>query len=280
MNEKVVLLGAGNVATHLAAALLKTEYSLCQIYSRTMESARILGMRTGVSYTNDTTTVYPDADYYIFSVSDSAIAPLFKSLKIPPHAIVLHTSGSQSLKVFGSRENCGVLYPLQTFSRDRMMDFKEIPLLIEAGAGKTLGKIREMACSLSGRVREFGTSQRKLLHMAAVFACNFVNHMYYIAGNILEKEDMDFKLLLPLISETAGKVAQLSPESAQTGPARRNDEIILNMHRRLLRKEPEMLEIYNMLTASVAKVYEQPEEEFSSEDNRVCEPDAPYPTLW
>ena len=133
MNKKIVLIGAGNVAHHLAPALLRAGMNLCQIYSRTLESARELGRKTGITYTSDTFAVYPDGDIYIFCVSDDALLSVFKSLRINEEALILHTSGSVPLDIFKPyRQNYGVLYPLQTFSKTRNLDFGEIPLCIEA----------------------------------------------------------------------------------------------------------------------------------------------------
>ncbi|MBS1446553.1 MAG: DUF2520 domain-containing protein, partial [Odoribacter sp.] len=231
MNKKIVLIGAGNVAHHLAPALLRAGMNLCQIYSRTLESARELGRKTGITYTSDTFAVYPDGDIYIFCVSDDALLSVFKSLRINEEALILHTSGSVPLDIFKPyRQNYGVLYPLQTFSKTRNLDFGEIPLCIEAPDKEVLKTIGQIADKLSSKVYEISSEKRKKLHLAAVLANNFTNHLYHMAGKLLEKEDLDFNLLRPLIFETAHKVMQMIPENAQTGPARRGDTNILNLH--------------------------------------------------
>lgn len=250
-----MLIGAGNVAHHLAPALLKAGANLCQVYSRTPESARELGKKTGISYTSDMVAIYPDCDIYIFCVSDDALVSLYKSIRINKEALLLHTSGSLPMEVFQPfSARYGVLYPLQTFTKKRDLDFKEIPLCIEAATPEVLAEIKALAELLSLRVEEISSEKRKVLHLAAVFANNFVNRMYGIAGEILEKEGLDFALLRPLIFETAHKVMLMSPENAQTGPARRGDENILSMHKNLLKENRKWLNLYTQMSESIREV--------------------------
>lgn len=259
--KRIVLIGAGNVAHHLAPALLKAGLNLCQIYSRSIESARELGKKTGITYTADVFAVYPDCDVYVFCVSDDALLPLFKSIRINKEALVLHTSGSIPMTVFQScAKNYGVLYPLQTFSKKRVLNFREIPLCIEASNAFSYEAVSAIARSLSDQVKDISSDKRKKLHLAAVFANNFANHLYGLAGKMLEKEGVDFALLRPLIFETAHKVMLLSPEEAQTGPARRNDESILAMHRALLKSDKKLYTLYTLLSDSIkdAQVKNEP----------------------
>ena len=268
-DKKIALIGAGNVAHHLAPALLKAGANLCQIYSRTIESARELGIKTGITYTSDVLAIYPDCDIYIFCVSDDALLSLFKSIRINKNALILHTSGSLPLQIFKNlAERYGVLYPLQTFSRKRALNFNEIPLCIEGSDEKVLWEIRVLAGLLSERVEEISSEKRKTLHLAAVFANNFVNHFYGIAGKILEKEELDFSLLRPLIFETAHKVMLLSPEQAQTGPARRGDEGILNMHKSLLKDEPKLLKLYTLISDSIRETIQKTAEAKVEPENK------------
>lgn len=274
-NKRVVLIGAGNVAHHLAPALLKAGLNLCQIYSRSMESARELGMKTGITYTADLFAVYPDADIYIFCVSDDALLPVFKSLRINNKALVLHTSGSMPMNLFQPyRERFGVLYPLQSFTKKRDLDFKEIPLCIEASTPVVLKEVRELAELLTMTVKEINTEKRKQLHLAAVFANNFTNHLYGIAGKILEKEGLDFDMLRPLIFETAHKVMLMPPENAQTGPARRGDERILSMHKNLLKTNKKLQNIYALMSDSIR------EANVKSEPGTETEEKPQMLTLW
>lgn len=267
-NKRIVLIGAGNVAHHLAPALLKAGLNLCQIYSRSIESARELGRKTGITYTADLFAIYPDGDIYIFCVSDDALLPLFKSIRINNDALVLHTSGSVPMNIFEPyRERFGVLYPLQTFTKKRDLNFGEIPLCIEGSSPETLEKVKEIAGCLSSRVEEVSSEKRKYLHLAAVFANNFTNHLYGMAGKILEKEGLDFSMLRPLIFETAHKVMLMSPENAQTGPARRGDDGILSMHKTLLRGEDRKLQnIYSLLSDSIREANVKNEPKAETED--------------
>lgn len=275
MNKKIVLIGAGNVAHHLAPALLRAGMNLCQIYSRTLESARELGRKTGITYTSDTFAVYPDGDIYIFCVSDDALLSVFKSLRINEEALILHTSGSVPLDIFKPyRQNYGVLYPLQTFSKTRNLDFGEIPLCIEAPDKEVLKTIVQIADKLSSKVYEISSEKRKKLHLAAVLANNFTNHLYHMAGKLLEKEDLDFNLLRPLIFETAHKVMQMIPENAQTGPARRGDTNILNLHKSMLKDNRDIQTLYVLLSQSIQQTYSKKEKKEETENN------APQWTLW
>ena len=273
--DKIILIGAGNVAHHLAGALLKAGENLCQIYSRTLDSARQLGMKTGISYTAEVNEVYPDGDIYIFCVSDDALLSVFKSLRINEEALILHTSGSVPLDIFKPyRQNYGVLYPLQTFSKTRNLDFGEIPLCIEAPDKEVLKTIGQIADKLSSKVYEISSEKRKKLHLAAVLANNFTNHLYHMAGKLLEKEDLDFNLLRPLIFETAHKVMQMIPENAQTGPARRGDTNILNLHKSMLKDNRDIQTLYVLLSQSIQQTYSKKEKKEETENN------APQWTLW
>ncbi len=269
-NKRIVLIGAGNLAHHLAPALLKAGLNLCQIYSHTLESARELGRKTGISYTADLFGVYPDCDIYIFCVSDDVILPLFKSLRINKDAVVLHTSGSIHMHVFQSlQEKFGVLYPLQTFSRKRSLSFREVPLCIEASDSDTLALVKALAQELSGCVYEINSETRKKLHLAAVLANNFTNHLYALAGKLLEKEGLEFSMLRPLIDETAHKVMLMTPEEAQTGPAHRNDEGVLNMHKTLLKGNKKLLSLYTLMTDSIREMQVKTEPEKQEEDKQM-----------
>lgn len=266
-NKRVVLIGAGNVAHHLAPALLKAGVNLCQIYSRSIESARELGRKTGITYTADIFAVYPDCDIYIFCVSDDALLSLFKSIRINKEALILHTSGSLPLSIFQPFvKRYGVLYPLQTFTKRRDLEFREIPLCVEGSNTEVLQEVRELAGLLSVRIEEISSEKRKYLHLAAVFANNFVNYLYGISGKILEKEGLDFSLLRPLIFETAHKVMLISPENAQTGPAHRGDENILNIHKVLLKDDRGLSNLYTILSDAIRESVKETEIKEESEN--------------
>ena len=248
--DKIILIGAGNVAHHLAGALLKAGENLCQIYSRTLDSARQLGMKTGISYTAEANEVYPDGDIYIFCVSDD----VFKSYS----------------------KHYGVIYPVQTFSKKRELDFREIPLCVEGNTGPVKERIKKFAEKLSGKIYEIDSAQRKELHLAAVFACNFPNYLYQVAGKLLEDKGLSFAMLRPLIFETAHKVMLLNPEEAQTGPAKRGDESIMNMHKNMLKNDKDLLKIYTILSEGIKETQDKEE----TGDQKISQDTIDMPTLW
>ena len=258
---KIVLIGAGNVAYHLSTALLQARWDLCQVYSRTMESARELGERTGVAYTNRWEEVYPDGDIYIVCVNDDSLPVVAKQLKVTNKALRLHTSGSQPLEVFKPHTGpSGVMYPVQSFSRRWDVDFRQVPLCVEGNSPVALAKVRALANSLSDCVKEVDSRRRKELHLAAVLVNNFPNFLYMLAEKRLMEHDLNFELLRPLIRETAAKVMHMRPEEAQTGPARRNDESVLGMHRALLKDDRPLLEVYSLLSEAIRTWYTEKEE--------------------
>lgn len=253
--SKIVLIGAGNVAHHLAGALLQAGGNLCQIYSRGIESARALGTRTGVTYATDPREVIPDADIYIYCVSDDALPSVLKSVKVKGAPLFLHTSGSLPAEILKPHaRDYGVIYPLQTFSRARDLDFREIPLFIEASSPAVRERLWSFCEELSDALYPTCYEQRRRLHLAAVFACNFPNALYRVASGLLDGVDLPFSVLHPLIFETASKVMTLSPAEAQTGPAARGDEQTIAAHKKQLKAiDAEALTLYTLLTAIIRR---------------------------
>ena len=252
---RMILIGAGNVARHLAVALLKAGGNLCQVYSRGVESARELGRMTGAACTTEPREVIPDGDVYLFCVSDDAVVPVLESLELKGDPLLLHVSGSLPAGVFKPYSRAyGVIYPLQTFSRTRELDFREIPLFIEGNSPGTLERVMAIARELSDSPRVTCLEQRERLHLAAVFACNFPNMLYRVAGKLLEGSDVPFAALRPLILETAGKVMSLSPGEAQTGPAKRGDKKTIARHESLLKGvDEELLTLYSLLSGMIGR---------------------------
>lgn len=249
---EIVLLGSGNVATHLGRALLTTDYKVVQVYSRTLANAQSLAGVLGCDATDDVDCVRDDADVYVFSVKDDALPLLVQ--KVAPRntaALYLHTAGSVDVDVFkGHASRYGVLYPMQTFSKSREFSFRQIPCFIEASDESTLTAVEEFALSLTGNVTKMSSSKRRSLHLAAVYACNFVNHCYRMAERVLAEADIDFSALLPLIDMTAQKVHEMSPKEAQTGPATRNDETVINYHLGMIDDEV-MRDAYALMSKSI-----------------------------
>jgi predicted short-subunit dehydrogenase-like oxidoreductase (DUF2520 family) len=254
MNEKIVLIGAGSLATHLAKALIKEGNEICQVYSRTIESARELGIKIGVNYTNNPEELYTNADIYLFSVSDTAISQILKTITFEGNPLLLHTAGSISKDVFkGYSNNYGVMYPLQTFTKKRLIEFRDIPICIEANNTESLDIIKRISTGISESVYTMGIEKRVYLHLAAVFACNFTNYMYSVAEKILNQKDIPFDIIKPLIKETAAKIEDLSPAKAQTGPAVRNDKEVIFKHKELLESNPDLQKLYTFVSNSIIK---------------------------
>lgn len=247
---RVVFLGAGNVATHLAIALYKCSFDIVQVYSRTYESASILANRVKGVATTNLKDIVDDADIYIFSLKDSVLEKI--STRIPSNSgLWLHTSGSMALNTFsGFTATYGVLYPFQTFSKNRELDWKNIPIFIEASDNESLFKIREIAMQISNKVFELSSEHRKYIHLTGVFACNFTNHMYTLSKMFLDKINIPFEVALPLIDETASKVHTLNPKEAQTGPAVRYDENVIEKHLSLIEDE-KIKQIYKIITENI-----------------------------
>lgn len=257
MMNKIVFIGAGNVASHLVPALHAKGYDICQIFSRTEQSARMLAETVGAAYTTDTARIDNTADIYIYSVSDSALPSLATRIDAP-NALHLHTSGSTGMDVFaGQAQNFGVLYPLQTFSKSKPVNLGEVTFFIEANNDFARAKTHELAHALSDKVQPLDSDGRKRLHLAAVFVCNFTNHMYEIGSELLQEAGIDFNVLLPLIDETTGKIRTLSPYEAQTGPAVRNDRNIAKKHLDLLHGKRSLDEIYRLISNDIYTVHQK-----------------------
>ena len=272
MNYKIVFLGSGNLATHLSLALKAAGEDIIQIFSRTQEHAQALADKLHCDSCVSISDIRTDADVYIFSVKDDALPSLIKQLSehlsqhpfspsgaggATHHPIFLHTAGSVPMSVFPETMhyelctmNYGVLYPMQTFSKDRSVNFREIPCFIEASDNSTLEEIKGIASKISAHVLEMSSEKRRKLHLAAVFACNMTNHCYRLAEKVLEEEGIDFSLYLPLIQETANKVKELSPRKAQTGPMVRYDKTIMEAQIALINDE-RTRQIYRLMADSI-----------------------------
>lgn len=253
-DTQIVFVGAGNLATNLAKALYRKGFRIVQVYSRTEESARSLAETVEAEYTTDLKEINPSARLYIVSLKDSAFMELLSAIVDgkKQDALMVHTAGSLPMSVWqGHTEHYGVFYPMQTFSKQREVDFREIPFFIEASSSEDRELLKAVAATLSEQVYEADSEQRKSLHLAAVFTCNFTNHMYALAAELLEKYQLPFGVMLPLIDETARKVHELKPKSAQTGPAIRYDENIINNHLDMLSDDPEMQKLYELVSRSI-----------------------------
>lgn len=249
---KIVLIGAGNLSTHLGKALHAAGHDMVQVFSRTMQSAETLASLLDAEPLTDMAQVRDDADVYIFSVKDSALEQLISQLCGGEKKVFLHTAGSMPMSVFrGKALHYGVLYPMQTFSKQREVDFSIIPCFIEANDEFALKQIEGLAGQISHRVFQLSSEDRKYLHLSAVFACNFANHCYAASQELLQQHGIPFDVMLPLIDETAAKVHGMTPKEAQTGPAVRYDENVIGKQIQLLENQPYFQKIYDCMSKSI-----------------------------
>jgi len=246
----IVILGGGNVAYHLTNALLQNSaVNVVQVYNRSIE--KINTFKNSTSITNNLSDL-KDADIYILAVSDNAISELSSTLNLK-NKLVVHTSGSMAMEELKSVSNKGVFYLLQSFSKERKIDFSTVPICIEAETDADLQLLETLANLISKNCYRINSNQRASMHVAAVFVNNFVNHLYHIGHEICEQNKVPFEILLPLILETANKITTLPPLKAQTGPAKRNDTKTIEKHIAMLNKNQQ--EIYTLLTKSIFNTY-------------------------
>lgn len=249
---KIVFIGAGNLATRLSLGMQRVGMSIGQVFSHTSQSAELLAGKLGCQWTIDPSTILADADLYVFSVKDAVLTDLISKIK-PNNGFWIHTAGSMPMQVFeGHVKRYGVLYPLQTFSKERQVDFDIIPFFLEANTPENAVFLNNVASALSRKIYFVSSEKRKNLHLAAIFACNFTNHMYTLAAKLLEEQNIATDVLLPLIDETVAKIHVMTPVEAQTGPAVRYDENVINKHLAML-EDPDMKVLYQLISQKIYK---------------------------
>ncbi len=253
---KISFIGAGNVATQLALQFSKSKtIKIEEIYSQKIENAIQLVSKIGQGKAMDSLDLSDSlATFIVIAVKDDALKSVISNLKINPKTIVFHTSGSQPLEILEElTQNIGVFYPLQTFSKEKEIDFSSLNICIEAKDIKIKKNLSELCKIIKAKEVFIDSNQRKYLHIAAVFSCNFVNHLWALSDEYLSDKNLSFDLLKPLLEETLEKAFLISPKNAQTGPAKRNDTEIINKHLNLLNENPNLHRIYQMLTESILK---------------------------
>ncbi len=252
-DTRIVFVGSGNLATNLAKAFYHQGFRILQIYSRTIDHARLLAEKVEAEYTDSLDELTTDGEIYFVSLTDSAFVNLVPQIvKGREGKLFVHTAGSVPLDIWKDHtDRYGVLYPMQTFSKQVEVNFSSIPIFVEANSLEDFELLEAIAKTLSTKVYAATSKQRKILHLAAVFTCNFSNHMYALAADLLARNDLPFDVMLPLIDETARKVHELPPSLTQTGPAVRNDENVMNAHLEMLDDEPEMKELYEKISHSI-----------------------------
>ena len=251
MNKKqrVVMIGSGNVATAVAMAAVP-ECEIVQIYSRTLAHARQLAERVNCPCVTDQLQhLASDADIYVIAVADDAIEPVIAQSQLKS-GLWIHTSGSKPIDVFkGKRKHSGVMWPMQSFSKQLQVEFGEVPLFIEASTPEAHKALHRFASTLSHTVMEADSHRRARLHLASVFACNFSNHMYALAQEVLDEDELPFDVLKPLIRTTVEKLEHLSPADSQTGPAARADHKVMERQAAMLNGDKQA--IYRLLSQSI-----------------------------
>jgi predicted short-subunit dehydrogenase-like oxidoreductase (DUF2520 family) len=251
MSLNFCFIGAGNLATQLAKSFFSKGHNIVQVFSRTETSASTLAQLVNAEFTTNPAEIVNSADVYFIAIKDSAFSEVLPKIDFG-NKLVVHCSGSVSMNELKNySNNFGVFYPLQTFSKQRNVDFKMIPVFIEANNRDNERFLINIADEISEQVSILDSERRRTLHVAAVFACNFVNHFYHIAGDILKSKAIDFDVLRPLILETALKVQTFEPAEVQTGPAVRFDENIINLHLTELSGMPEYQQLYDTISKSI-----------------------------
>lgn len=248
----IVFIGAGNLATNLSHALHEAGHKIVQVYSRTEASAKALADDFGCPFTNNEDQIVVGPYIYIICVTDSALAEVAQKVTNGREdCLFVHTAGSMQMDVLPSKRR-GVFYPMQTFTKARLVNFTDIPVFVEASENKDADTLLSLAKTISKKVYELSSADRQYLHLAAVFCCNFANHCYTLSEEILGQHGIPFEVMNSLIDETAAKVHNISPSQAQTGPAARKDENVIRKHLQLLDDNPRLQTIYDIMTKSIA----------------------------
>lgn len=248
---QIVIIGSGNVAYHLAKAFVLNAIPLAQIFGRNEKELKKIAEELQVPFSTE--HLKKDADLYIICVSDHSVEEVSKSIT-KKDCLVAHTSGSLPKEILTGEYRKSCFYPLQTFSKSKALDYEKIPFFIETDDDEDKKLLFELAHKISKNVMESNHEKRKYIHLTAVFACNFVNHLFSKAKEISDSQHIPFEYFLPLIDETVQKIHEIDPKLAQTGPAVRNDIRILRLHEQLLKDES--LEIYKTMNHSIKKMYE------------------------
>lgn len=259
-NLSVSFVGSGNLAWHLAPAMDNAGYVVREVYSRNEKNAKALvnklyqaEVKEDLDFSSSNSTIF------VLAVTDDALVEVVQEIVLPDNAILIHTSGSQPLAVLAQAAvfQIGVFYPLQTFSKQKKVDFSEVPIFIESTQEEVEKVLVKMAKAISKKVQVIDSSRRMALHVAAVFASNFTNHMLTISKTIMEVSELPYEWLKPLISETITKSLTIGPEAAQTGPAVRGDLEILDKHLAMLQEDEQIAELYKLISQHIIDSHSQ-----------------------
>ena len=251
---EIDIIGTGNLATSLAPALEQNGFVIGNVYGRSIKSAQLIANNLyQASATDSLDFSNSRSSVFLLAIADDAIEDVARELVLPSKAVVAHTSGTKNLSVLGytASPNIGVFYPLQTFSKIKRVSFDKLPILFEGDNSYTRKVLQGLAKRISGTVRESSSKQRRMIHLAAIFAGNFTNAMLANASELMQTSNSDLQLLRPLIEETINKSMALGPEKAQTGPAARGDIEVLDEHLLMLEKYPDLRETYKLISQQI-----------------------------
>ncbi len=254
----ISFIGSGNVAWHLAQACEDAGHSVGEVYSRTIKNAKALCEQLYDSAPTDHLDFSESkSSIFILAVPDKFITYIAERINLPAESILVHTSGSEPIESIRSMNSrAGVFYPVQTFSKKRKINFNEVPICIEAEEKGVEKILVSLAKTLTRNVHLLDSHQRKVVHISAIFANNFTNHLLTISKGLTESVEIDFSLLKPLLIETIQKSLQLGPEHAQTGPAIRQDFKTIQSHLELLKDEPFLQELYKLLSEDIIRMHQ------------------------
>jgi predicted short-subunit dehydrogenase-like oxidoreductase (DUF2520 family) len=251
--QEIVIIGAGKLASHLGLAFVKQGIIVRQVYNRTRAPGLKLAKRIGSTFTADIREINPEASVYIMAVSDSGLEQLAGRLKLR-NKLVIHTSGAIGMDILQQvSKNIGVFYPVQTFSQKTSVDFRKIPVCLEANSVVAERQLTGLAEKITGKIYYLDSDKRRLLHLGAVFSANFTNFMFTVAEELMVESGIDFDLLKPLIGQTARNTDHGNLFKYQTGPAFREDSKVIAIHRGLLASHPDYLEIYNLISENIIR---------------------------
>ncbi|MDA3910555.1 MAG: DUF2520 domain-containing protein [Bacteroidales bacterium] len=249
MTEKICLIGSGNVGTNLGINLKQKGIKVAQVISRNTDNARDLAIKLDAKYSIEISDFDRSCTIIIFSVSDDAIKPLLQSVNFE-NRLLIHTAGSVSVDIFSDYSDFfGVLYPLQSFKKADFTDFSDVPLFIEGNRAESYQRIQSIASQLSNKVYHADSEMRLQIHVAAVFACNFTNHLYQISHDLIKDMPIGFEVFAPLIRKTAEQaIKKGNPAKTQTGPAVRNDKGSMGKHLQQLKQNESLVELYKFMS--------------------------------
>ena len=255
----IVFLGSGNVATHLAKSFFEVKvHQILQVFSPTLANAKTLADGVGAKYTDDPKEIFVEADLYMIALKDDAVGQIVAQMPKKLKGLIVHTSGTNDVMVLDKFDNFGVFYPLQTFKKNLEMAMENIPFLVEANSTINTQKLIDLAQAISPKVFVLDSNQRLNVHIAAVFACNFVNYLLTISHELLTKNGLELTIIEPLIQKTIENALTFKPENTQTGPAFRGDKTVVEKHFLALANDPQttdFAQIYRLISQQIADRY-------------------------